>query len=460
MGRGSENTKARGGVQAASTTAAVPRHGKTAPTDQWVRIDGVEYDVSAFMRKHPGGSVLKFALANEGADATDLFKAFHLRSKKAALVLKTLPRRAPQFEVQPGQTPSADDAEGRMLKDFAAFEQQLHADGFFETSPVHVALRVAELVAIFLLGLYLFSLRTPLAIAAGVLVHGLFGGRSGWLQHESGHGSLVQSLPLGKAIQDAFIGFGLGVTGSLWCEMHNKHHAATQKVNHDLDIDTTPFVAFYDTAVEKSKHKVGIPRLWARLQAFTFLPVTSGVLVMAFWLSYLHPRRVLRKRLLGSGFWMLASHVGRTLLFQQATGWESTFWSYMVGFWACMWVSGVYLFGHFSLSHTHMDIVEEDVHKSWLRAALDHTVDISPGHPGVDWIMGYLNCQVVHHLWPQMPQFRQPEVSRRLTVFCDEHDLHYHKMTYLEAWAATLGNLHTVGKHYADDEQRSAKKID
>ena len=46
--------------------------------------------------------------------------------------------------------------------------------------------------------------------------------------------------------------------------------------------------------------------------------------------------------------------------------------------------------------------------------ALDHTVDINPENPLIHRIMGYLNCQVVHHLFPHMPQFRKPAVSRKL----------------------------------------------
>lgn len=43
------------------------------------------------------------------------------------------------------------------------------------------------------------------------------------------------------------------------------------------------------------------------------------------------------------------------------------------------WLTGMFLFGHFSLSHTFMPVVEDGQHKDWIRFAMEHTVDISPG---------------------------------------------------------------------------------
>jgi fatty acid desaturase len=34
----------------------------------------------------------------------------------------------------------------------------------------------------------------------------------------------------------------------------------------------------------------------------------------------------------------------------------------------------------------------------------------------VDWVMGYLNYQVIHHMFPAMPQYRGPAVSKELQL--------------------------------------------
>ena len=58
---------------------------------QWVKIGDVEYDVTDM--KHPGGSVIYYMLSNVGADATEAFREFHYRSRKAEKMLKCLPQR-------------------------------------------------------------------------------------------------------------------------------------------------------------------------------------------------------------------------------------------------------------------------------------------------------------------------------------------------------------------------------
>ncbi|WZN65742.1 fatty acid desaturase [Chloropicon roscoffensis] len=423
-------TVSHGVANAADPKAAKPR--------KYVSIDGVEYDVTDF--KHPGGSVINYMLTSLGADATETFNEFHMRSKKAKLVLKSLPKRIAQ-----GGRDFANKKEQELLEAFKQFRQELTRDGFFDTNVSHVVMRVAELAAIFALGLYLFSLPGLLFKALSVLTLGLFGARCGWLQHEGGHNSLTGKMWVDKRIQRAFIGFGLGSCGSMWNSMHEKHHTTPQKINYDMDLDTVPLVAFFDTAIEKNRAR-SHSKWWMRFQAYTFLPVTSGLFVMLFWLFYLHPRKVLREKSWEQGLWMLSSHTVRPYLMASVSG--LGFWQCYGLHWVSLWVAGQYLFGHFSLSHTHTDTVDEDKFKNWVEFAVHHTVDINPQNPLINWVMGYLNCQVVHHLFPNMPQYKQPEVSKRLARFCKENGLQYTAISYWEAWKRTFKNLDEVGHHY------------
>ena len=51
--------------------------------------------------------------------------------------------------------------------------------------------------------------------------------------------------------------------------------------------------------------------------------------------------------------------------------------------------AGIYLFGHFSTSHTFTKTVKQDVFPTWVDYALYHTVDINTQNVFVSWIMGY-----------------------------------------------------------------------
>ena len=409
---------------------------------RWVKIDGVEYDVTDF--KHPGGSVIYYMLSNTGADATEAFKEFHYRSKKARKALAALPQREPE-DASP-----VEDA--NMLKDFAKWRKDLEREGFFKPSPAHVAYRFAELAAMFALGTALMYARWH---ATSVFVTAcFFGARCGWVQHEGGHSSLTGSIWWDKRIQAFTAGFGLASSGDMWNLMHSKHHATPQKVRHDMDLDTTPAVAFFNTAVEENRPRK-FSKLWLRVQAWTFVPVTSGLVLLA-WMYLLHPRHIARRKNYEEAAWIVAAHVIRTSIIKTVTGYS---WITCYGlFLSTMWVSGCYLFAHFSTSHTHLDIVPSDKHLSWVRYAVDHTIDIDPSKSVVNWLMGYLNCQVIHHLFPDMPQFRQPEVSRRFVSFAKKWNLNYKVMSYYGAWKATFGNLNDVGKHYYIQGSQITKK--
>jgi fatty acid desaturase len=386
-------------------------------------IDNSEYDITHY--NHPGGSIINYM--TQGQDATQAYNEFHYRSKKANTVLKSLPRVL-------SKSRDIDDKE--MLEDFAKFRESLVDRGFFKPNYLHVSYRIIELLALYLLAAHLIRYN----IIASLLLFGLVGGRSGWVQHEGGHNSLTGNIKIDKRIQNFFMGFMLFGDGSLWNSMHNRHHAATQKIGHDIDLDTAPLVAFHDGAIKKQN---ALTKLWLKYQAYTFLPITSGLLVMPFWTIYLHPKKVIRDKNVAQAVLIVGGHIVRVFLFMKFG--KANFFCAALYHFIALWITGIYLFGHFSLSHTFSPIVDKNENPNWVRYAIEHTVDISPKNKLVGWIMGHLNNQVIHHLFPSMPQYRGPEVSDELILFCKKWDIKYNILSYYEAWYHMLNNLNRVG---------------
>ena len=401
-----------------------------------IYIEKQWYDITDFIKRHPGGNVIRSYIDQ---DATLVYREMHRRSKKSDLVLRSLPK------VDCDDTPNKE-ANQNMLIDFDRWRYSLQERGFFKPSKKHAAGRLLELVGIFCLATWLMSMDSIMYRLLSIFVYGIFGGRCGWVQHEAGHRSFTGNIKTDNLIQKATMGFGLLTSGPMWNSMHNRHHATTQKIGHDIDLDTMPFVLFHKDALSVSKRTQNqtVSKGWLKYQAWTFLPITSGIFVMLFWVFYLHPRKIIRDRDYVQGFFTLSGHVLRTYVIHKASGY-SMWYSYMY-LMACMYVSGVYLFGHFSTSHTFMPVVKGSDNPTWVEYSLNHTVDIDTQNPIVSWIMGYLNCQCVHHLFPQMPQYRQPEVSRELAVFAKKWDLQYTQISYFKAWYLTFKNMNDVGK--------------
>jgi fatty acid desaturase len=73
-------------------------------------------------------------------------------------------------------------------------------------------------------------------------------------------------------------------------------------------------------------------------------------------------------------------------------------------------------------------------------------MNVKPGPFNVvNWLMGYLNFQIEHHLFPSMPQYRHPLISHRVKALFEKHGLEYDRRGYFEAFAATFRNIHNVG---------------
>jgi fatty acid desaturase 2 (delta-6 desaturase) len=387
--------------------------------------------------KHPGGSVIKF-LTN-GGDATEAFEEFHGRSKKAHAVLRGLRSRAAPAEVMKKQGFNGKEA---LTKDYAALRRELNAEGFFDPAPVHVFLRCLEIVLMHLVGGYLFMCGESVAVqAAGIITLGIVSGRCGWLMHEGGHYSLTGKINTDRLLQIVIYGVGCGMSGAWWRNQHNKHHATPQKLKHDVDLDTLPLVAFNEKVARKARHP--LLKMWLRNQALLFTPV-SCLLVALGWQYYLHPRHIQRtKRMHTEGLTLVIRHV---LFYGVLCAGMS--WAASVGvFLAYNTLASAYIFSQFAMSHTHLPVSEADEYLHWVEYAALHTTNIKSGWFNfVDWFMSYLNFQIEHHLFPQMPQFRHPKVSPRVKALFHKHGLPYDERGWLPCMRDTWMNLHTVGQ--------------
>merc|ERR1711908_197766 len=156
--------------------------------------------------------------------------------------------------------------------------------GYFQPDLAHVAFRVAEVVALFAVGI---SLVWSGFFYAGAAMMGVAQGRCGWLQHEGGHYSLTGNIKIDRHLQMAIYGLGCGMSGCYWRNQHNKHHATPQKMKHDVDLETMPLVAFNKACLKKE------PSMWIQMQAVMFAPVTTVIVSMG-WQFFSHPRHAFR----------------------------------------------------------------------------------------------------------------------------------------------------------------------
>ena len=107
-------------------------------------------------------------------------------------------------------------------------------------------------------------------------------------------------------------------------------------------------------------------------------------------------------------------------------------------------VFGVYMGGSFAPNHIGMPIVPADVRLDFL----DKQVLTSRNVSGGWWmtaLMGGLNYQIEHHVFPSMPRPHLAKARRLVRAYCREHDVLYTETSLHEALAIVVGHMNDVG---------------
>jgi len=387
-------------------------------------VNGRVYDVSSFLKRHPGGSVIKFQL---GTDASDAYNNFHMRSPKADKMLKSLPNR----EVH------ASYEQDALSRDYEILRKELEAEGYFKPNLRHAAYRIAEVVAMYAAGV---ALVWSGYWWLGAFVAGIAQGRCGWLQHEGGHYSLTGNIKIDRHLQMMIYGVGCGMSGCYWRNQHNKHHATPQKLGADPDLFTLPLIAFHKIIGKKGN------KTWMMMQAPLFFAGPICTLVAWGWQFFQHPHHALRVKNFLELFWMGV----RYALWHAAFGYMGLWGSFKL-YTAYVTLGSTYIFTNFAVSHTHKDVIPKSKHISWSLYSANHTTNCCGGHGiptwFVDWWMSYLNYQIEHHLFPSMPQYHHPQTSKRVKVLFEKHGVEYDMRPYATCMKATFHNMWAVGHH-------------
>jgi len=394
-------------------------------------------DVTGFARRHPGGSVIKQLI---GHDASTHFTEFHFRSKKAQAVLKALPqKKATPADLK--ELKRAEDAD--LVEDFSRLRKELEEEGWFDPNLLHVAWRCFEVIAMHVVFWKLFvyyydndCFFTSLFWLAWL---GIAMGRAGWLMHEFGHYSATGNIYVDRLCQEFFYNCLCGMSASWWRRNHNRHHAYTQHVKYDSDLQTLPLVVFTPlTLVGQKLSSLG--KLWVSFQTYLFAPIICPLVAIG-WQFFLAPKTMLRIGTYSEMFWYGLRFAVCGYFAHTKFGWLAGFGYYL--FYGT--VSSFYIFIHFAVSHTHLE-AHNDIAKNWIEYSAHHTLNLCH-NPLCNWWMSYLNFQIEHHLFPSMPQYRFPQLKPRIQAFFKKHNLPYQYDTYSNAFIRTFSNLSEIGDH-------------
>jgi fatty acid desaturase len=320
--------------------------------------------------------------------------------------------------------------------DFAVLSKRVAAAGLMDRRTGYYAVRIG-LVAVFYAGCWAaFVLVGPgwwtLAVAA---LLGVAFGQVALVAHDVAHRQVFR----GRAAADAVgrvAGAAVGMGYEWWQDKHTRHHAHP---NHaELDPDVAPDLLVWSP--DQARAARGIPRLLGRMQAFLFFPLLmlEGLNVHVAGMRALADPSLKNRRLEGG---LLTGHLAAylaALFLVLPPGMAVAFLAVHQA------VFGVYLGLVFAPNHKGMPMRSGVDHLDFLRRQVLTSRNIRGGRL-TDAVMGGLNYQIEHHLFPRMPSPNLRKVQPIIRDYCREHGVAYHETGLIDSYRQALASLHRAG---------------
>lgn len=269
------------------------------------------------------------------------------------------------------------------------------------------------------------------------------------VMHDGGHGSFSQSKSL-----NTLASFSLNLLGGssfMWNVKHNIiHHTYTNVDGVDDDIDVKPWMRMSTSQKKYKMHKYQHIYFW-----FLYS------LLYVFWIFVSDYKKYFSKK------------IGDMPLKKMHTKDHLVFWSfkilnlflyvvlpiYMVGF--THWLIGFTIFMAFSglvlslvfqLAHTvehtafPMPDDQDRFDDEWAVHQLKTTANFATDNKLVCWLVGGLNFQVEHHLFPKISHVHYPEISKIIQQACADFNIPYIVYPKVrQAVASHISHLKHVG---------------
>lgn len=320
--------------------------------------------------------------------------------------------------------------------DFAGLAKRVAAMGLMDRRMGYYVVRIG-LVTAFYIGCWTaFVLVGPSwwALAVATLL-GVAFGQAALVAHDVAHRQVFR----GRAAADAvgrIAGAAVGMGYAWWQDKHTRHHAHP---NHaELDPDVAPDLLLW--SADQARTARGLPRLLGRVQAFVFFPLLmlEGFNVHVAGFRALANPALKNRRLEGA---LLGGHVAAyvaALFLVLPPGMAVAFLAVHQA------VFGVYLGLVFAPNHKGMPMRDGVDHLDFLRRQVLTSRNIRGGRL-TDMVMGGLNYQIEHHLFPRMPSPNLRKVQPIVRDYCHDHGVAYNETGLIDSYRQTLVSLHRAG---------------
>jgi fatty acid desaturase len=253
--------------------------------------------------------------------------------------------------------------------------------------------------------------------------------------HDAGHGQLFRSRRANHRVGLVHANLLVGISFGWWVPKHNAHH--TNPNHQDLDPDIG--IAALAFTADQARAKHGLVRLLVRYQAWLFFPL---LLLEAAHLHLASTKAVL-------GGWGRANAVEGLLLLTHLVGYVTALVWVLSPAQAIVFILvhqglfGLYLGCAFAPNHKGMPTLTQADQLDFLRRQVLTSRNVA-GSWLVDLVLGGLNYQIEHHLFPNMPRPNLRRAQPLVQAFCAHHGLPYTQASLVGSYTQAIRHLHTA----------------
>jgi len=254
--------------------------------------------------------------------------------------------------------------------------------------------------------------------------------------HDAGHRQIFRSRRANDLVGLVHGNLLVGISFGWWVPKHNAHHT---NPNHE-ELDPDIGIAALAFTAAQARGKRGLARMIARSQAFLFFPL---LLLEAGHLHVASLKSVVR----GRG---RANAVEALLLLVHVAAYVTALLLVLPPVQAVAFAAvqqglfGLYLGCSFAPNHKGMPTLTDAEELDFVRRQVLTSRNVA-GSRLVDFLLGGLNYQIEHHLFPNMPRPNLRHAQPLVRAFCRQHDLPYTESTLFGSYAEALRHLHSVG---------------
>jgi linoleoyl-CoA desaturase len=229
----------------------------------------------------------------------------------------------------------------------------------------------------------------------------------------------------------------VGASAYSWKLKHNEaHHRYTNIESRDHDIEIDPFMR-----VSPSRPHLWIYRWQHYYWALVYMLFSLLIIFVADFLILFQEKK--KGYLLGHPFYELCILLGTKAFYIFYIFWiPMTYFNFsstevFVGFITYHLINGlmiglVFQPSHYFVESLFFDNTEHAPNMNWIGHQLQTTCDLSPNSAFLSHLIGALNVNVAHHMYPQISHVHYPALAKIIRKQCIKYGITYHAKSYYQ----------------------------